>query len=129
MSWVEALKDHIVANTSHEFGDDLFIGIMDDGDDVTEPTFAISPYGSNPIIETGAPGTAIRTPSLQVAARGEYSAAYNGVEAIHDLLELIVNETIEGVYFLRVKPKGDIQYMKTDAKDRHLFTANFDVDF
>lgn len=127
MAWIESVKDGIVANNLGVFGTNLFIGGMDDGDGVPEPTIGLAEY-TGQVMETGAPGVAVEMPQLQVAVRAQsYVTARDRINAIRDLLVLVENQNFHGTQFLRIAPQNTINYLQRDRVGRHMFSANFSV--
>lgn len=129
-NWLESIQDHLVANSLGTLESDLFIGGLEDGDDIGDPTTSIAPYSGLPGIETMVEGYAVKQPSLHVAVRGTgFLPVYDRIIAIRDLLQKVTDQTVQGTKFIRIAPTtSDPMYLNRDKNGRHMFSINFSVE-
>lgn len=126
-SWIESVRDHIVANSLGTFNTDLFIGGFT-GE--ASPAISLAEYGGS-TTETEGPGVQIEQPMLQIAARGtDYIDTRARVIAVRALLTAILNKTVQGTAFIGITSGNrTIMYLGQDAQGRFLFSANVQVHY
>lgn len=126
MTWITSLADHISTNSLGTQGSSLFIGQMPDTNVLTA---LLTEYQGN-VIETQSAGIALHQPSLQVLVKGvaeDYATPRARLIAIQSLLAAISNQTLGGIYFLRVRPTSSILSLGQDDRLRWSFSCNFEV--
>jgi hypothetical protein len=125
--WLDSLAAHVTANGLGTAGADLFVGYMDDLDQVG-PISALAPANGQVHEVMGGNGIAVDEPILQLSVRAPlWNDAYDRAMAIRTLIVGIQNQTIQGTYFLRVAPVGTLRDVGRDSKNRQMFTVEFSV--
>jgi hypothetical protein len=127
MSWIEAIAEYLEDNDYGVAGETLFIGQMPD----SGAAILLTEYDGN-IIETYASGIALYQPSLQIRIHGEpeeYTTPRDTLKTIQAALAGITNETVNGVYFQRIKPSTTILSLGQDEALAFMFSANFEVTY
>lgn len=70
-------------------------------------------------------------PRLQIVSRAGASdgwgVAYSDARAIWDLLRLVVNKTVNGVFYMIIDPQGEPQPQELDPNGRPLYVSDFAV--
>lgn len=67
-------------------------------------------------------------PRIQLLCRSEtYSAGRSLIQSIWSALDGIVNQTINGVWYVRVRALQSPFLLETDQNGRYMFGANFEV--
>lgn len=112
-------------------GNGLWEGRLPDDD---EDVVALYGYaGRSPIYvmstddDTGEPYMSVRErPGLQVQSRSKNSAAAETrIYQVANILQRIVNQTINGVWYVRVELISSPYQLRTDEQDRAIWAANF----
>ena len=125
---LESIGDYIQSNSLGTLGTNLFLGKMP-----ATPDYCITVYeyeGMEPHETMGAAPYSIDKPRIQVvvrAARDDYPAARDGLNAIRVLIAGITDTTISGTRVLRVTSIGSSIPLGLDDKDRPRLAANFQV--
>lgn len=126
MNFVLALAIYLEAESLGTRGTNLFIGALPDVDDLG---IVLTQY-SGDVIETQAAGIAINQPSLQVRVHGaseDYETPLARIKDIQEKLTLISNQTLSGIYFLRVRPISSILALGQGDNLDYEFSCNFEV--
>lgn len=126
MNFVLALAIYLEAESLGTRGTNLFIGALPDVDDLG---IVLTQY-SGDVIETQASGIAINQPSLQVRVHGaseDYETPLARIKDIQEKLTLISNQTLSGIYFLRVRPISSILALGQGDNLDYEFSCNFEV--
>jgi hypothetical protein len=127
MSWIESIAEYLEDNNYGVAGTSLFIGQIPD----VSAGVLLTEYDGN-IIETNASGIALYQPSLQIRVHGEpedYTTPRDKLKAIQAALAGITNQTVNGTYFLRIKPSTTILSLGQDEALAFQFSANFEVTY
>jgi hypothetical protein len=128
MSWILALAAYLEAQSLGTRGTNLFIGSLPDVDGLG---IVLTQYGGE-VIETQSTGIAINQPSLQVRVHGnveDYNTPLVRITAIQTALTTISNQTLSGIYFLRVRPITSIIALGQGENLDYEFTCNFEVSY
>lgn len=130
MNWILALATFLQARSPSlgTTGTNLFIGSLPDVDGLG---ILLTQY-SGDVIETQSSGIAINQPSLQVRVHGaseDYATPLAHITAIQNALTSISNQTLSGIYFLRVRPISSIIALGQDENLTYEFTCNFEVSY
>lgn len=128
MTWILALADYLQAESLGTKGTNLFIGALPSVDGLG---IVLTQY-SGQVLETQTSGIAINQPSLQVRVHGDredYATPLARIEAIQEKLTLISNQTLSGIYFLRVRPITSIIALGQGENLDYEFTCNFEVSY
>lgn len=107
-------------------GTNMFIGSLPDVDGLG---IVLTQY-SGDVIETQSTGIAINQPSLQVRVHGaseDYEVPLARITAIQAALASISNQTLSGIYFLRVRPISSILALGQGDNLDYEFSCNFEV--
>jgi hypothetical protein len=84
--------------------------------------------GMAPGFVHGKMGPAYEYPRLRVLVRSiDYETSYNKAQAIFRLLGSVVNTTLGGVWYLRIKPMASPAQVQRDQNDRILMMMDFQV--
>ena len=125
---LEALADKLVSASVGSLANNIFIGLLPDQPD---KCLALYEYaGEEPREVFRNEAASIEVPTVVVMARGarnDYPTARDFAVDARDALCAIVDETISGVRFLRVKETSSINYVNSDDNDRPRFTVTFTV--
>lgn len=127
-SWIESLRDYLVAQQSYTFGTDIFIAGMDDTDaNASMSVLALSEYGGSTTNTMADGGT--ENPGLQLAMRGpDYLATRTKLIAARSLLTHVHGQTVSGTTFIGIDNNNKtILPLGTDAQGRFLWSANLTV--
>lgn len=127
-SWIESLKDYLVAQQAYTFRTDLFIGGMDDTDtNASLSVLALAEYGGTTTNTMADGGT--ENPRLQLAMRGpDYMDTRAKLITARSLICHIRNQTVNGTPFVAIDNNNQtINYLGTDAQGRFLWSANVTV--
>lgn len=123
------LGAYLVTNGLGTLGTDIHLGILRDSPDVATGLFELPGGLSLDTMEsTGRPS--IITPRLQVltrAASEDYEASKARADAVWDLLTRVVNQTINGTYYVRIEATDTPAPLDRDDDKRVLFVANYRV--
>lgn len=112
-------------------GTDLFYGLMP-----TEPEVccALVEYGGEPPMRNqseGAAGVGAQTgerPRIQLLCRAAtYETGRSTIQAIWQALDGVVNQTINGTFYVRVAAQQSPFLLERDDNGRCVFAANFAV--
>lgn len=125
-TWIEAIKDRLVAASFGTFGTDLYIGGMAGESD---PTLAIAEYGGSTEETMGSAAPAVEQPMLHLATRGsDYIDTRARLIAARSAV-MMVNTTVSSVHFISVTSGNrTIKYVGQDAQGRFMFTADLQVE-
>lgn len=127
-SWIESLKDYLVAQQAYTFRTDLFIGGMDDTDQNASLTvLALAEYGGTTTNTMANGGT--ENPQLHIAARGiDYIDVRSKIIAARALFKAVNAQTVSGTAFIAIENSNQtIMYLGEDAQGRFLFSTNMTV--
>jgi len=127
-SWIESLRDYLVAQQGYTFGTDLFLGGMDDTDqNASLSILALAEYGGTTTNTMADGGT--ENPSLHLAMRGpDYLATRAKLIAARSLLGHVRNQTLSTIPFVAIDNNNKtIMYLGTDAQGRFLWSTNMTV--
>src|SRR5699024_1742290 len=84
--------------------------------------------GREPLLYGKGDGKRYNQPAIQVRVRGaDYPAAYSKAQQVRDLLNTIMNETIDGQLFVGAWLNSDIMSLGRDDNNRHRLTANYQL--
>lgn len=128
MTWILALANYIEAQSLGTKGTNLFIGTLPSIDGLHT---VLTQY-SGDVVETQSSGIAIHKPSLQVRVHGateDYATPLARITAIQNALTTISNQTLSGIYFLRVRPISSIISLGQGENLDYGFTCNFEVSY
>jgi hypothetical protein len=127
MTWILALANYLEAAPSQGTkASNLFIGIMPSNPNLV---ISLTQYAGD-VVETQASGIQLHRPSLQVRVRGvaeDYATPLARITAIQNKLAAVSNQTLSGIYFLRVRPITSIIAIGQDENLKYEFTCNFEV--
>ncbi len=126
MAMLDDVKSVLVAAG---LGSNIFIGKMPD---VLVQATAIYEYpGLAPNFGFNSPGLVDETPNLQVKVKG-VAGDHNGpaahMKAIYRKLAEVQGQTIGGVRYRMIRPKGTCGLIEVDDKNRYTWVANFEVE-
>lgn len=127
MSWINSIADQISSNGLGTQGSSLFIGQLPD---VNVLTTLLTEYQGDVIETLSSASIALNRPSLQVMVKGvadDYQNPRTRIVAIQNLLQQITNQTLGGIYFVRVRPTSSILSLGQDDRLRWSFSCNFEV--
>lgn len=116
-----------VTGTTLILGDNLFLGRLPDAPDVCVALFETG--GALPDQVMGGGNQAvIERPRIQIVTRSTgYSAGRTLAGAVWSAMELVADEAISGVRYLRISAVQSPFPLERDSLDRILFVQNFDV--
>lgn len=110
---------------------DLFLGVLPE---TPSECIALTEYAGDQPLRNQADGAA-RTgaqggerPRVQLIVRSEtYSAGRALIQAVWQTLDGIVNETINGTFYVRCQAMQSPFLLRKDDNNRDLFAANFQI--
>lgn len=123
---LESVGDYLVTNSLGTLGTDIFLGTLPEAPDACVAIYENA--GSSPSFTMGSGGIAIDYPMLQIicrAGREDYPTARDKAESIRVLLAQVLEQSISGVYVLRIEPMGSVNQLGIDPKYRPLISVNF----
>lgn len=99
----------------------------------SEPDRCVSVYElpGKPPVRTLGNNFAWEEPHLQIVSRASvddgWGVAAADARAIWDLLRVVVNQTVNGVYYMIIDPVGNPAQQQLDPNGRPLYISNFAV--
>jgi len=128
MTMLEALASRLTAASVVTSASNLFLGIMPDNPNVCA---ALYEYAGEYPMEAFSPSTAqidrTRVQVMTRSGRDDYAAARTLMVNVRDNLTGLVNQTVDGVVFLRVSELGPIEFVGRDDDDRPQFSLSLRV--
>ena len=128
MAFLPELGTYLAANVTHTtltLGTNLFLGRMPETPDTCVAIIETS--GQSPIEAMGGSTLPAYTrPRAQILVRAaDYATASGLAEDIFKKLTLIDNESLSGVYYLRVEGLQSPFYLDRDGQERAVFSCNY----
>lgn len=123
---LEALGDYLNGKQQLVLATNLFLAKMPDSPDLCVTIFEYE--GFAPMEVFGNTPYAVDQPRVQIivrAARDDYKAAWDKLDAVRQLVSNLTDITISGTKILRVASLGSSIPLGLDDKDRPRLTTNF----
>ncbi|MGE3510707.1 MAG: minor capsid protein [Vicinamibacterales bacterium] len=125
MSFMTDIADLLVYAGAGIKGTSIFVGRMPDSPD---ECVSVMPYqGLPPMYVQERSGPAYQRPSFQVLIRGARDstlATEARAAAIHDYLAAVSNQSVNGTFYLAIRPNAPAFPLTRDGNDRDLWVVN-----
>ena len=127
---VEDLAVYIESNTALTQGTDLFINFMPDSPDEVVGLYSTAGRSDGGQLMGGDGKNTFEVVGIEILSRAgahDFPTANTNAEAVRDAIQQIVNETVNGTYYLRVQEDFTIHFDGTDVQDRTYLRNTFSV--